>query len=477
MRPDAIDWNDRHEHLTLSFPPNRQFHRILRRWVIIMLIAPVLTGIIALALLQGPWRRAWRSDHADALLTFAAAELRGLPLVEGDPGARTVVNRLAEVPGVEFAAVLDAQGGLVVAAGHETSHLREMVSARTERLPSTSGSTAPSVREVDALNGAIVHELSLDQGTGGAGHRLVVRLRDVVRDRAFMDGVGGLVAGAALTSVVLLPCLLRRLTTWGAEIGLLHAAIRRLTHGARPQPVPVVRDDEVSYLAIAFNDMAARIIAHRDALMTANSELEARVASRTAELQTAVGRLEELSLVDDLTKLPNRRAMSSGLRRMLARAVESNSDLIVLAVDLDGFKTVNDTLGHAAGDELLCVASDLFRTACGDRHMAARIGGDEFVLVMQDGDLREARQVAGKLIEEFGHAWRARRPGAALPKQPSMSIGIASRRLVGTDDIEALLRAADDTLYEVKRSGKSRAEVCPPGNRGTAAPPTAAPAA
>ena len=146
------------------------------------------------------------------------------------------------------------------------------------------------------------------------------------------------------------------------------------------------------------------------------------------------------ALHDPLTNLPNRSLFLDRLRQAEQRAARANSVVGVLFVDLDGFKTINDSLGHARGDELLiAVAKQLAETLrAGDT--AARLGGDEFAVLL-DGlnDEREAMTVAARMLE------------ALRPIAPA-SIGVATARQPGGD----LLRDADLAMYQAKAQGRDR---------------------
>lgn len=162
--------------------------------------------------------------------------------------------------------------------------------------------------------------------------------------------------------------------------------------------------------------------------------------------------LERRTKEDTLTSLPNRAWLTETLPCMVANAEQSGKILAVLFVDLDGFKCVNDTFGHAAGDELLKLVSQRLKVAVRPRDQVARIGGDEFVIVLEDLDSsHEAASVADRVLSAF------RTPFAVTSGLTTVgtSIGIS---LYPSDasDSETLLRHADMAMYAVKTSGKNR---------------------
>lgn len=165
-----------------------------------------------------------------------------------------------------------------------------------------------------------------------------------------------------------------------------------------------------------------------------------------------VSALQKQSFEDALTRLPNRHWLNSYLPPLLEHLDANQQMAAVLFIDLDGFKAVNDTLGHETGDEVLRHAGLRLREAVRPHDTVVRIGGDEFLVVLERlGSTREASQVAQRIIDGF-------RLPFASPKGEAWvgaSIGIATYPRDGgtTDD---LLRAADSAMYAVKASGKNQ---------------------
>jgi diguanylate cyclase (GGDEF)-like protein len=173
-------------------------------------------------------------------------------------------------------------------------------------------------------------------------------------------------------------------------------------------------------------------------------------ALRTAQEKT--GELAHLALHDPLTGLPNRIVALDRAEQMLARSRRVHQPVAALSVDLDGFKQVNDSLGHAAGDELLrCVATRLASVVRGG-DTAARLGGDEFVVLVEGSTLDVGPElVAERLLELLREPYEIR--SSARPLSLTASIGIS----VGLDlDAEQLLREADIALYEAQSAGRNR---------------------
>ena len=194
--------------------------------------------------------------------------------------------------------------------------------------------------------------------------------------------------------------------------------------------------------------------------------LEQQVAERTAaleqrsvELQESQRRLAEMAYSDMLTGLPNRR-MFGELFEQLARLMRrQGGGFALLLVDLDRFKHINDTLGHAAGDALLVAAAARLRTAVRESDTVARVGGDEFALLLSG--LQDAAQVAAscqRIIEAFA----APVDYEGVPMATSPSIGVAFFPRDGTA-LDALYLAADAALYRAKAAGRNTWRCHAPG--------------
>lgn len=163
-------------------------------------------------------------------------------------------------------------------------------------------------------------------------------------------------------------------------------------------------------------------------------------------MQELADDLARKATTDALTGVANRGA----LNEILDLAVEDQQPFALLLLDMDNFKSVNDTLGHAAGDEFLrCVAQRLQR-AVKQADVVARLGGDEFVVYLPDVDSADASDVAARMIEAVGQHYSIN--GHSLTR--SCSIGVAIWET--GDDVSAILRKADRAAYRAKHEGRSR---------------------
>ena len=159
---------------------------------------------------------------------------------------------------------------------------------------------------------------------------------------------------------------------------------------------------------------------------------------------------------DVLTNLPNRKLFMDRLSQALTRCRRYGKSLSVMFVDLDHFKSINDTFGHTAGDELLLEMSRRLRACVRDDDTVARLGGDEFTIILSE--LRhpeDAANVAEKILESIARPL----PIADTPIEVSASIGIALYPVDG-HDAETLLRNADSAMYRAKEAGRNTYQLC-----------------
>jgi diguanylate cyclase (GGDEF)-like protein len=165
--------------------------------------------------------------------------------------------------------------------------------------------------------------------------------------------------------------------------------------------------------------------------------------------------LSRQALQDALTGLPNRAALIEHLEESLAECADVGHGLAVLFIDLDGFKQVNDSLGHAVGDELLVLASQRIRACLRPQDVVARLGSDEFVVVCRNvDDSSIVPAIAARIGSQLASAFPIGEHEAVV----SASIGLVTTT-DGTATAEDLLGQADLAMYEAKLSGKARAKV------------------
>ncbi len=216
----------------------------------------------------------------------------------------------------------------------------------------------------------------------------------------------------------------------------------------RPFTVSEERQDEVGKLSRAFYHMSVRSLQERFENNQLRRTLDDRVLKAT---RRATVHLQAIAMKDPLTGLGNRRSLDGNLDIFFESCIESEEELVIVCVDLDHFKTINDEHGHAVGDRVLCLMSDLLMANVRSDDLAARQGGDEFVVLMPGCSLAVARELAKRISQYFDQQVKMLIDGQVLP---TLSIGIASSKFDLVDDGYQLLEKADNYLYEAKRSGK-----------------------
>lgn len=176
--------------------------------------------------------------------------------------------------------------------------------------------------------------------------------------------------------------------------------------------------------------------------------------------------LMKMAHIDALTGLPNRLWLTNFLPRAIEAAAATASSLAVLFIDLDDFKSINDTCGHAAGDALLVAAAGRMAVAVRAEDKLARLGGDEFVIVLAQADYAEIVQIARRIITALAEDFMLEDHGC---RQTHASIGISQYPQDGTC-AASLLRNADLAMYLAKSSGKGRYVFHAAGPAGLAKP-------
>ena len=252
---------------------------------------------------------------------------------------------------------------------------------------------------------------------------------------------------SAAFKAILLVLLALAITAWAITwpVRRMTAGTRRLAAGDLAARVPRGGASELDELAQAFNHMASELDRSERAVRTYQAQLEQRVEERTLQLR-------HLAEHDPLTNLPNRRQLFQHLNDLIEQAAPGDSRLAVMFLDLDNFKTVNDSLGHEFGDRLQTQIGERMRQITGEIGFIARLGGDEFTLVFPySGDSREVERRAEQVVAGF------RRPLAIDGRVVSVGVscGVATFPEHGRD-ATSLLRAADAALFRAKELGRNR---------------------
>jgi len=252
---------------------------------------------------------------------------------------------------------------------------------------------------------------------------------------------------SATFKAILLALLALAVTAWAITwpVRRMTAGTRRLAAGDLTARVPRGGASELDELAQDFNHMALQLDQSERAVRSYQAQLEQRVEERTLQLR-------HLAEHDPLTNLPNRRQLLQHLNDLIDRATPAGTRLAVMFLDLDNFKSVNDSLGHEFGDRVLTEIGERMRQITGEAGFIARLGGDEFTLVFPySGDSQEVELRAEQLVNGF------KRPLVIDHREVSVGVscGVAMFPEHGRD-ATSLLRAADAALFRAKELGRNR---------------------
>jgi diguanylate cyclase (GGDEF)-like protein len=170
-----------------------------------------------------------------------------------------------------------------------------------------------------------------------------------------------------------------------------------------------------------------------------------RLRGQVAQLQERVEQLDHLAHQDSLIDLPNRRGFVRELERLIARVGRYDAHAAMLFVDLDGLKSINDTFGHRAGDMALIQVAGLLESGVRKSDVVARIGGDEFGILLECADEQAAHETAARLVDmiadcDFLH------DGDSLPLSVAIGVGMIDAH----DDADAVMARADEQMYRRK---------------------------
>lgn len=340
--------------------------------------------------------------------------------------------------------------------------LRDRLDAREDRvvvvrsdgtaiLVAGSATTAPPVETLRALQRAestTVTYTSAD-GTEVLGAASPVPLVDWVAIAELpTDLAYGEIRRLRNASVLLVLMLLGVVGSLAYALGLLIVqplsrltlASDRVARGDLDVDVPLSGGGELLQLTGVFNDMVRRLREGRD-------------------------ELERLSVTDELTGLANRRRLMAEIGREVTRSLRNEHPFAILMLDVDRFKSFNDSYGHQAGDFVLKRLAITLRKCVRDVDTVARYGGEEFMVILPETAMAEAKQVAER-IRATTEADRYSPAEGVDELNVTVSIGLALFPAHG-DSLEALIAAADDALYRSKEGGRNRVTAAKgPGKKG-----------
>jgi diguanylate cyclase (GGDEF)-like protein len=208
-------------------------------------------------------------------------------------------------------------------------------------------------------------------------------------------------------------------------------------------------DHKLRALATGAKDVISKPFNLMEAKARIHNMLEVRLLYRQLEKYSLA--LESMALHDALTGLPNRRLLFDRLALGIAHARRNTSMMAVMCLDLDGFKQVNDSLGHDAGDALLRLVADRLVATVREEDTVARLGGDEFVIALwESGHADAVAKLAEKVVQAVSEPYQIQGHDVHI----TVSVGVGMYPTHG-EAVETLIKCADMALYEAKRTGKN----------------------
>ncbi|WP_072681789.1 diguanylate cyclase [Arcobacter sp. LA11] len=187
-----------------------------------------------------------------------------------------------------------------------------------------------------------------------------------------------------------------------------------------------------------------------------NTNLEDKIKNRTEELEASVKKLNELATIDFLTKIPNRRYFFELGNKLFSLAKRDKTELSLIIIDVDFFKKINDEYGHFIGDEVLKVVSQTIQNTIRSSDLVARIGGEEFIVLLNETSCDGAYIIAEKLrkiVEEENYT------SEAFDISITISMGISCLNNKDDNELDDILIRADEALYSSKRNGRNRVSI------------------
>jgi diguanylate cyclase (GGDEF)-like protein len=298
---------------------------------------------------------------------------------------------------------------------------------------SEGGAVVGALKTVPELNWGVVAEKNREKAYGQ-----IVRLRNLT-----LLLVAAVLLGIGLCAYLLGVAMVR-------PLGLLTRGAARVSAGDLEVDVPVRTRSEIGYLTEVFNHMVARLRQGRQELAAANEALQEKNTQ-----------LQELSITDSLTGLYNRSHLMDTLAGEVARSRRHNRPFTLLIMDIDHFKSYNDTFGHLAGDEALRRTGFLLKESIRSCDYAARYGGEEFILILPETGAEDGVEMAERIRNQIAEKEMG---SDGNPLKVTISVGVASFPKDG-DDPHSLMKRADAALYEAKRRGRNRVVLSGEGRK------------
>lgn len=357
-------------------------------------------------------------------------------------------------------AIIDPRGGLLVKHGEAgtpsgilpvATHWSQVQNGRHWRWVQP---VAPTPLPIDDLDNA-----GLSQAIGAPAEPLGYVVLDVslkrltaVRDNMLMLGAAVIIV-AILFSVALMAWLARGVIR---PLSRIIKGVEAMGAGHLETRIEADEGDVFLPLVDGINKMA------KDVQLT-QIDLEHRIAAATLELREAKVKAELEARIDPLTGLYNRRAFLERASDELRRARRYNKPLSLAMIDLDHFKTINDRWGHAIGDQVLVAFAGILKNHMRGVDVVARVGGEEFVMLMTETAYEDAMQVAERIRKDI-KANSLQIDNAELSWTASLGVTVLD---ADEDSVSGALVRADRALYRAKQNGRDRVESDLPDTPGT----------
>lgn len=396
----------------------------------------LLAGLTVFTLIQMREARVAleNSAMAQARLMALYAEV---PLQFNDPKAIVDILSRTELPSLKQATVFDRDNKVYASYQRIEQKLTAIPDIRTIVAAGGMVVDSKSLQIVQAIEhehehfGYLYLNVSLDQLQREVSQRFWL-MSGVAAALLFLSWI----LGQLLQKTISRPIL--RLTALARRIGETQDYSARASFKG---------DDEIASLSRSFNLMLDAI--HERELARDHAEDALRESKKN--LESAVQELQYLANYDSLTELPNRALCMDRIANAVFRAAREQRKAAVVFLDLDHFKEINDSLGHAVGDELLKAASRRLQSCIRRGDTLARLGGDEFLIVLED--LNEELNVVSvmqKIIDAFAHPFHF----GGYTVTTTVSIGTCTYPQDGTD-VQTLMRNADAAMYKAKELGRN----------------------
>jgi diguanylate cyclase (GGDEF)-like protein len=412
---------------------------------LVIVLTGTLASLIGLDQVKRERREEFEKTNTEALQLLAVSVAPSLA-TQHHHGVQSVLDNIANFserfPDIQELEVLDMEGRVMAAL--DPTRFNQMVN--DERLDRDLKLDEPRL-ERDDKTLYIVFPLRLMHRLGVMRARLSMARLEASIERQ-QAGAIGLVLATMLVVGVALHFIHRRIVS--ERLARLSRAAAALGEGDMEAQASAEGEDEIAMLGDSFNRMATAIKLYTE-------DLEHLIDERTEELKEANTRLEQLATTDQLTGAWNRRYFDDAARRAIEVARRNERPLCVVLVDTDRFKSINDTYGHPVGDEVLKAVTNVLQENARKADLVARIGGEEFAILMPEAGVGLAAQAAERMRAALEEDVSPR--VSVLENRPvTASFGVAAFEHAG-DRLEDLLSAADDAMYHSKTTGRNRVTV------------------